>query len=123
MTVCEPKQIFYCFKCHIGGDVITFIANLFGMTQLEAAAFLEEKYEINIPGELLRSIKESKDEEALYFEKMFRKNAKRIMGLLNEEGKQRYAEYMEQHIKDMREVYSHYSADVFKKYLGDSDGQ
>lgn len=52
-TVSPDKQIFYCFGCHEGGDVIGFIAKIENMTQLEAAHHLIEQYQISVPQELL----------------------------------------------------------------------
>ena len=36
-TVSPHKDIFYCFGCHLGGDVISFIAKTEQCSQLEAA--------------------------------------------------------------------------------------
>lgn len=46
-TVSPHKEIFYCFGCHAGGDLITFISQIEQFTPLEAARHLAERY--NIP--------------------------------------------------------------------------
>lgn len=55
-TVSPHKDIFYCFGCHIGGDVISFIAKLENCSQLEAARLLIERYQIIVP-ELAKDVK------------------------------------------------------------------
>ncbi len=51
-TVSPHKEIFYCFGCHVGGDVISFIAHIENCTQLEAAKFLAERYQLELPQDL-----------------------------------------------------------------------
>src|SRR5262249_44234639 len=53
-TVSPHKDIFYCFGCHAGGDVITFIAKAENTTPFEAAQFLAERYNIELPTTLLQ---------------------------------------------------------------------
>jgi len=48
-TVSPHKEIYYCFGCNSGGDVITFIARVEGCTPMEAARHLIDRYQINIP--------------------------------------------------------------------------
>lgn len=47
-TVSPHKEIFYCFGCQNGGDVITFVAKAENCTPLEAAQQLAERYSIDI---------------------------------------------------------------------------
>ena len=49
-TVSPGKEIFYCFGCHLGGDVISFIANIENCSQLDAAKLLAERFNIELPG-------------------------------------------------------------------------
>lgn len=51
-TVSPDKNIFYCFGCHMGGDVITFIAKVENVTPLQAAHYLAEQHSILIPEQL-----------------------------------------------------------------------
>ena len=51
-TVSPHKEIFYCFGCHAGGDVITFISKIENCTQLEAARFLIDRYSIEVPQDI-----------------------------------------------------------------------
>lgn len=48
-TVSPHKEIYYCFGCHAGGDVISFIARVEQCTQIEAAKHLVERYQIELP--------------------------------------------------------------------------
>jgi DNA primase len=48
-TVSPDKQIFYCFGCHLSGDVISFIAKIENCSPKDAAQFLAEKYNITLP--------------------------------------------------------------------------
>lgn len=53
-TVSPHRDIFYCFGCHQGGDVIAFIATVERCSQLEAAQFLIDRYQLSVPQELLQ---------------------------------------------------------------------
>ncbi len=48
-TVSPDKQIFYCFGCHTGGNVFSFIMQHEGLTFPEAVRELGKKYGIEIP--------------------------------------------------------------------------
>jgi DNA primase len=48
-TVSPHKEIYYCFGCNSGGDVIAFIAKAEQCTPLEAARYLAEKYNVELP--------------------------------------------------------------------------
>jgi DNA primase len=48
-TVSPDKAIFYCFGCHISGDVISFTAKIENCSQKEATHLLAERYSITIP--------------------------------------------------------------------------
>jgi len=48
-TVSPSKGIFYCFGCHLGGDVIAFIAKIEGCSQIEAVKILAKDYNIDLP--------------------------------------------------------------------------
>jgi DNA primase len=50
-TVSPHKEIFYCFACQEGGDVINFIQKVERCTPKEAAIHLAENYGIEIPVE------------------------------------------------------------------------
>src|SRR5574338_1316824 len=54
-TVSPDRQIFYCFGCHASGDVIAFVAKIENMSQLEAVKHLIERYQLQLPEELLDS--------------------------------------------------------------------
>ena len=52
-SVSPHKDIFYCFGCHVGGDVISFIAKVENCSQFEAVKFLADRYHIDIPADML----------------------------------------------------------------------
>jgi hypothetical protein len=48
----NPKNdIFYCKSCYLGGDSISFVAKMEGLTPLQAAKHIIDRYEMCIPGE------------------------------------------------------------------------
>src|SRR5271170_5792442 len=55
-TVSPHKEIFYCFGCHSGGDVITFITKVENCTPIEAAKHLIERYQIQVPESIMREV-------------------------------------------------------------------
>jgi DNA primase len=48
-TVNNLKRFFYCFGCHNGGDVISFVSQTTGLSYREAALKLANDYRIEIP--------------------------------------------------------------------------
>jgi DNA primase len=62
-TVSPHKEIFYCFGCHAGGDVISFIARAENCSQLDAAKFLIERYSIAVPENILTASSPQEHEE------------------------------------------------------------
>jgi len=50
-TVSPHKEIYYCFGCQETGDVVNFIARAEQLTPWEAAQFLVEKYNLDVPSE------------------------------------------------------------------------
>jgi len=67
-TVSPHKEIFYCFGCHMGGDVITFISKVEGCSQIEAAKHLANKYQIELPESLTKDIASHSEEKEKYFD-------------------------------------------------------
>jgi len=51
-TISPHKEIFYCFGCHAGGDVITFVAKIENCSPLDAAKILIERHGITVPAGL-----------------------------------------------------------------------
>ncbi|AXK60841.1 DNA primase [Candidatus Chromulinivorax destructor] len=69
-TVSPDKEIFYCFGCNESGDVISFIAKIEKMSQYEAAQYLIEKYNLNVPEQIKSSFsssQETRTEKDAYF--------------------------------------------------------
>lgn len=50
-NVSSDKQLFYCFGCGAGGDVITFIMKAENLSYPEAVAFLAQKVGLQVPEE------------------------------------------------------------------------
>ena len=67
-TVSPHKEIFYCFGCHVGGDVIAFIARMEHCSQKEAAYHLIDRYQIELPAILAHDIQEYKPDNKRYFQ-------------------------------------------------------
>lgn len=61
-TVSPHKEIFYCFGCHAGGDVITFMAKKENCSPLEAAKLLADRFQIDIPANIDTKTSESSAE-------------------------------------------------------------
>ena len=66
-SVDQEKQMFYCFGCHAGGNVITFVMNIEHMEFPEAVRHLAERAHMPIP-ELQRGedTGPKKDRDRLY---------------------------------------------------------
>jgi len=67
-TVSPHKEIFYCFGCHVGGDVIAFIARMEQCSQMDAAKHLIERYQIELPSTLATDIGASSDQGKRYYQ-------------------------------------------------------
>ena len=48
-TVNPAKQVFYCFGCQKGGNIINFLMDIEGLTWLEATESLAERYGVELP--------------------------------------------------------------------------
>ncbi len=48
-SVSEPKQMYYCFGCHAGGNVITFLMQYNNYTFKEALGYLADRVGITLP--------------------------------------------------------------------------
>lgn len=55
-TVSPHRDIFYCFGCHASGDVIAFIAKVENYTPHQAALFLTERFNIELPASLTKEM-------------------------------------------------------------------
>ncbi len=67
-TVSPSKGIFYCFGCHTGGDVISFIAKAENYTPLEAARHAIERYSISLPASINWEKDSTKEQRERYFD-------------------------------------------------------
>src|SRR4029077_14960462 len=66
-TVSPNKGIFYCFGCHSGGDIITFIAKIENCTPLEAVQHLANRYNFTLPENNSESQQQEAQEKERYF--------------------------------------------------------
>ena len=48
-SVSPDKQIFHCFGCGVGGNVITFISKIEGLNFIETVQMLAERANIQLP--------------------------------------------------------------------------
>jgi DNA primase len=62
-TVSAEKQIFYCFGCHIGGNVFSFMMQKEGVGFPEAVRLLAGKYGIEVPASHLTSAQKEQRSE------------------------------------------------------------
>jgi len=79
-TVSEEKQLFRCFGCGVGGDVIGFYMRVNGLSFGEAVRELARKYHLPLPTSLREPPEEDRERKELYrineqaarfFERMF----------------------------------------------------
>ena len=70
-TVNLEKQIFYCFGCHTGGNVFSFLMQREGLSFPEAVRVLAGKYGIEVPQERLTPAQQAQLSER---EKLYRIN-------------------------------------------------
>lgn len=67
-SVSPDKGIFYCFGCHMGGDVISFISKIENCSALEAIHHIAEQHKIILPNEeQFKQLKNNHDEKDRYF--------------------------------------------------------
>lgn len=67
-TISPHREIFYCFGCHEGGDVISFISKIERCGQLEAAKLLADRYNVELPQDLAaKQTQDSFDDKKNYF--------------------------------------------------------
>jgi len=74
-TVSEEKQIFHCFGCGQGGNVLTFLMHYNNLNFPEAVGFLARKYGIEIPKKRLSPGQKKELEER---ERLFRINSEAV---------------------------------------------
>ncbi len=68
-TVSPHREIFYCFGCHMGGDLITFVTKIENCTPLDAVKQLADRYNLNLPETIAPPEKTgSADAKKRYFE-------------------------------------------------------
>jgi DNA primase len=66
-TVSPHKEIFYCFGCHVSGDVISFIARIEQCSQIEAVKHLADRYGIELPASEGASLSSNIQERNHYY--------------------------------------------------------
>ncbi|MBK8010475.1 MAG: DNA primase [Deltaproteobacteria bacterium] len=63
-SVSPQKRLFYCFGCHLGGDVFDFLMRLEGMEFPEAVRTLAEETGVELPEDERRGSEDAKAHEA-----------------------------------------------------------
>lgn len=66
-TVSPHRDIFYCFGCHAGGDVIAFMSQAEHCTQIEAAKLLADKFNLEVPETLSKDFDKNPDAKKRYY--------------------------------------------------------
>ena len=67
-TISPHKEIFYCFGCHVGGDVLAFVQKIENYSAIEAAHFLAQKYGIDIPETIAHLASDSSQDRNRHYE-------------------------------------------------------
>lgn len=68
-TVSPHKEIFYCFGCHAGGDVISFITKVENCQPIDAVKQLADRYNLNLPETVTTpDFYEKADDKKRYFQ-------------------------------------------------------
>ena len=64
-SVAPQKQIYYCFGCHSGGNVFSFLMDFLKVPFPEAIKDLAERYNINV-------VFDSKDDNSEFFPSLYK---------------------------------------------------
>lgn len=67
-TVSPHREMFYCFGCHVGGDLVNFITKAENCSPIEAVKFLADRYSITLPESLIKEIPQQKSAKERYYE-------------------------------------------------------
>lgn len=65
-TVSPHKKIFYCFGCHLTGDVINFIEKVENVPAFQAVQHLIQRYNLDVPESLLEISGSLKQEKTIF---------------------------------------------------------
>lgn len=68
-TVSPHREIYYCFGCHSGGDVISFMAKVENCSAIEATKLLIDRYQLTVPASItheLTSVESGQDRKEYY---------------------------------------------------------
>lgn len=86
---------FYCFGCHAGGDVITFVRKIENLDYIDAVKLLAQRYNIDMPensnqqglSKLRNRIYQANKEAALYFhKKLYEPEGQKALNYLRNRG-------------------------------------
>lgn len=72
-SVSEEKQLYYCFGCGAGGNVITFVMQKENMTFVEALKYLAEREHIKLDKEYLSEEEMAKNHKRLQLLEILKK--------------------------------------------------
>lgn len=100
-SVSPSKQMYYCFGCHAGGNVITFIEEYENFSFLETMAYLAERAGIELPKEEMSAETRRYENEKKTLLEINKKAAKYFFSCLKgEEGKNAYAYFRGRELSD-----------------------
>ncbi len=69
-TVSPQKQLYHCYGCKKGGDLISFVMDIYGMNFSESIEELADRAKINLPADFspeTKTQKESREKQSLYY--------------------------------------------------------
>ena len=67
-TVTPHREIFYCFGCNMGGDVITFISKVEQCSTIDAVKLIADRYNLVLPESCTSTLSQSTDEKERYYQ-------------------------------------------------------
>ncbi len=65
-TVSPHKEMFYCFGCQAGGDIITFVSKIENCTPIEAVQLLADRYALDLPETIKNEVKQTTSHKEHY---------------------------------------------------------
>lgn len=93
-SVSEEKQLYYCFGCGAGGNVITFVMQKENMTFVEALKYLAEREHIKLDEEYLSEEEMAKNHKRLQLLEILKESARFFHFALRDEGHKEVLDYL-----------------------------
>ena len=93
-SVSEDKQLYYCFGCGAGGNVITFVMQKENMTFVEALKYLAEREHIKLDEEYLSEEEMAKNHKRVQLLEVLKESARFFHYTLRDESHKEVLEYL-----------------------------